>query len=181
MVFIPKESAKRTFPIFDSKSQKMKSNKPTSTMDKIIAMLFGIIVALMLVAIFFRYVLNSSLYWSDEIVRYLFVWLTFMGAAVAVRDKAHIRVEFFAEKLPNSLQKIVRRLDDFLFLAFLLFLTVGGFIWVFQLSGSYSPALALPLNWLFYAALPTASLIAFIYAIQQFKSDFQNPKNTTEL
>lgn len=159
----------------------MNSDKSTSIMDNIIAILFGIIVALMLVAIFFRYVLNSSLYWSDEIVRYLFVWLTFLGAAVAVRDKAHIRVEFFAEKMPTSLKKWVIHVNDFLFITFLLFLTLGGFIWVFQLSGSYSPALALPLNWLFYAALPTASLVAMVYAFRQLKSNFRKPDNNANL
>ena len=156
-------------------------NKSIINTDNIIASLFGVIVFLMLTAIFFRYVLNSSLYWSDEIVRYLFVWLTFLGAAVAVRDKAHIRVEFFIEKMPAKLRFGIKKINDFLFLAFLLFLTIGGFIWVFKLSGSYSPALSLPLNWLFYAALPTASFIAFVYAFRQLKSDFQNKSNPAEL
>lgn len=159
----------------------MESKKTTSLIDNIVAILFGVIVTLMLIAIFFRYVLNNSLYWSDEIVRYLFVWLTFLGTAVAVRDKAHIRVEFFAEKMPFYFRKIIKKLNDFLFLAFLLFLTIGGYIWVFRLSGSYSPALGLPLNWLFYAALPTASLIAFIYAFRQVQNDFRNPKNDARL
>ncbi|MCR9288316.1 MAG: TRAP transporter small permease [Bacteroidetes bacterium] len=159
----------------------MNLNKPTSYIDRVVAILFGVIVSLMLIAIVFRYVLNSSLYWSDEIVRYLFVWLTFLGAAIAIRDKAHIRVDFFANKLPFRFRKIVKRLDDVLLLSFLLFITIGGFIWVFQLSGSYSPALSLPLNWLFYAALPTTSLIAFIYAIKQFQSDIRNTQNERRL
>ncbi len=155
--------------------------KPKSKLDHIVAILFGFIVALMLVAIFFRYVLNSSLFWSDEIVRYLFVWLTFLGAAIAVRDKAHIRVEYFVEKLPLGLKNKAQYLDDILFIAFLLFLTIGGFLWVFKMSGTYSPALSLPLNWLFYAALPTASLIALVYAIRQFRNHLQKPSNTPEL
>ena len=40
-----------------------------------------------------RYVFQSSLYWSEELARYLFVWQTWLGASLAVREASHIRIE----------------------------------------------------------------------------------------
>ncbi|RMG84100.1 MAG: TRAP transporter small permease [Bacteroidetes bacterium] len=154
----------------------MASEKQTSGFDYIVAGLFGSIVLLMLVAIFFRYVLNNSLFWSDEIIRYLFVWLTFLGAAVAFRENAHIRVTFFREKLPATPRKIVENLDQWLTLGFLIFLSVGGFYWVADLRGSFSPALGLPLNWLFYAALPVSTTLMAGFEMVRIWRGFKNPK-----
>ena len=42
--------------------------------------------------VFFRYVLNHSLFWSEELARYILVWLTFLGASVAYRRGVHPRV-----------------------------------------------------------------------------------------
>ena len=62
--------------------------------------LFSLILVIILVAVFFRYVVNHSLFWSDEVVRYLFVWFTLLGAALVLRDRRHIRVEYFVEQMP---------------------------------------------------------------------------------
>lgn len=146
----------------------MSDYKKQTFFDQMLAVLFGVIVLIMSVGVFFRYVMNESLYWSDEVVRYLFVWLTFLGAGVAVKDKIHLRVTVLKDHLSGLWQKRVNRFNEIIFIAFLVFLIIGGFIWVFEISGSYSSALGLPLNWFFYAALPVTSIVALFYAIRQF-------------
>ncbi|MEJ2134846.1 MAG: TRAP transporter small permease subunit [Desulfofustis sp.] len=42
-----------------------------------------VMVISILLQVFFRYVMNAPLYWSEEIARYAFVWLVFIGAAIA--------------------------------------------------------------------------------------------------
>jgi hypothetical protein len=52
-------------------------------------LLFGLgftMTVVVAVQVFFRYVLNQSLFWSEELARYLLVWLSFLGASVAYRD-----------------------------------------------------------------------------------------------
>ena len=66
-------------------------NKRLSIPDRILVGLFSMILLIILVAVFFRYVINHSLFWSDEVVRYSFVWFTLLGTALVLRDRRHIR------------------------------------------------------------------------------------------
>lgn len=81
----------------------------------------ALLTALLLVVgaqIFARYVLNHSLFWSEELARYLFIYLVFLGAAIVLRREGHIQVSFFVEKLPPGPRRVVAVLGDILLLAF---------------------------------------------------------------
>jgi TRAP-type C4-dicarboxylate transport system permease small subunit len=135
--------------------------------DWVLVGLFCVVLAIILVAVFFRYVVNHSLFWSDEVVRYLFVWFTLLGAALVLRDRRHIRVEFFVEQMPRRVRRAVECTGLCLVLAFNVFLVVAGFAWVYQTAGTTTPALRLPLNWIFYAALPLTALLCFYFATRR--------------
>ena len=71
--------------------------------------LFGIgmsMTVIVAVQVFFRYVLNQSLFWSEELARYLLVWLSFLGASVAYRRKAHPGIDILQAKMPVKLQQL---------------------------------------------------------------------------
>ena len=119
------------------------SRERLSAADWVLVGLFCVILVIILVAVFFRYVVNQSLFWSDEVVRYLFVWFTLLGAALVLRDRRHIRVEFFVEQMPRGLRRAVEVAGLLLILAFNVFLVVAGFLWVQQTAGTYTPALAI--------------------------------------
>jgi TRAP-type C4-dicarboxylate transport system permease small subunit len=53
------------------------------------------------VAVFFRYVLNNSLVWAEELARYLFIWITFLGAGLGVGKKVHVGIDALTRKLPD--------------------------------------------------------------------------------
>ena len=73
-------------------------------------MLGGLFLAVMVVLVFgnvvLRYAFNSGLTMSEEVSRWLFVWLTFMGAVVALREHSHLGVDALVLRLPQ------RRHDD---------------------------------------------------------------------
>jgi TRAP-type C4-dicarboxylate transport system permease small subunit len=136
-------------------------------LDKIVVVFFAAILIIVLTAVFFRYVIGHSLPWSDEVVRYLFVQFTLLGTALALRDRQHIRVEFFIEHLPPKLRRGVEALGLVLVLAFNVLLMVFGMRWVFESAGSTTPALGLPLNWVLFAALPVSALFALVYGVRR--------------
>ncbi|MGI6034972.1 MAG: TRAP transporter small permease [Limnochordia bacterium] len=51
-----------------------------------------------------RFVFQRPLMWTEEAARFLYVWLTFLGAAVIMRDNEHITIDFLVKKLPSKLQ-----------------------------------------------------------------------------
>jgi TRAP-type C4-dicarboxylate transport system permease small subunit len=139
-----------------------------SPSDLLLVGLFAAILVIILLAVFFRYVVNRSLFWSDEVVRYMFVWFTLLGAALVLRDRRHIRVEYFLERMPPGPRRGVEFLGLLLILAFNVFLVVAGFLWVQETKGASTPALGLPLSLAFYAALPTTAALSCYFAVRRF-------------
>ncbi len=141
--------------------------------DILLAFLLGSLVVIMFIQVFFRYVLNNSLSWSEELAKYLFVWMTFLGAALCLRDKAHIGVDYFLSLLPVQIQQAVQRFNLVLISVFSGVVAVTGFAWVVRIRGTETPALGWPLNTVFYGALPVGSVLMLFYGIRRLTSQFK--------
>lgn len=63
-------------------------------------------------------VLHAALPWSEELLRYCFVWLTFMGAGLGIGAGTHLSVEFFAGLFPKKAQRILAAFAMILVLLF---------------------------------------------------------------
>ncbi|MFB3819511.1 MAG: TRAP transporter small permease [Candidatus Methylomirabilales bacterium] len=87
-------------------------------LDAVTIVILVVLLGVVGVQIFARYVLNHSLYWSEELARYLFIYLVFLGAAVALRRDGHIRVSFLVDRLPAGLQRATAVLVDLVVLVF---------------------------------------------------------------
>lgn len=134
--------------------------------DRLLVAQFVLILSIMTVSIFFRYVLNHSLTWTDEAVRYLFVWFTLLGSSLVLRDRAHIRVEFLIENLSPRLRNVFDYVSDVLVLLFNLVLIVLGVQWAVAVSGTYTSALHLPISIALYAAVPVSASINVVFLLQ---------------
>ena len=151
-------------------SQAKFGDRADSAANLVLVVLSAAMVVIALWAVFCRYVLNNSLVWSDEVVRYLFVWFSLLGAAITLRDREHIRVEYFVELLPPGARRLVELVMLLGVLLFYLAMAVLGFIWVYQTNGTFTSALKWPLNWFFYAALPVSAVLGVWYGLRRLKS-----------
>jgi TRAP-type transport system small permease protein len=70
--------------------------------EVVIALVLAATVIVALMQVIFRYGLNSSLSWSEELARYLFIWVIFLGTSSATRRGYHMAVEALANILPKS-------------------------------------------------------------------------------
>jgi len=71
----------------------------------IVALLLGGMVVLVFSNVVLRYVFNSGISVYDELSRWAFVWLTFLGAIVALKERRHLGVDLLVAKLPASGRK----------------------------------------------------------------------------
>lgn len=152
---------------------------PMKPMDYVLAAIFGASILIVLLQVVFRYGFNNSLTWSEEVCRYLFAWLVFIGAALALRDKCHITVDLIGWA-PRRWQHWAQVLQHVLVLVFLGVVAVLGCRWVFHTAGTHSPVLGLPVNWVFYAALPAGCLLALVYAIRALAADRRRNRVTDD-
>lgn len=83
----------------------------------------ALMVALVFGNVVLRYAANSGIAVSEELSRWLFVWMTFLGAVVAMRDRAHLGTDMLVAKLPVSGKKacLVAGYVLMLFVCWLLF------------------------------------------------------------
>lgn len=114
-----------------------------------------------------RYVLKSSLPWSEEMSRYLLVWTSFIGGAYGVKLGAHIGVEAFILILPKKLQKVVNLLVMIACLILCVIICKFGFsIVASQMQkNQLSPAMRLPMAYM-YLAIPVGMIFFIIRYVQ---------------
>jgi TRAP-type C4-dicarboxylate transport system permease small subunit len=115
--------------------------------------------------VFFRYVLNSPLFASEEIARLLGVWLTFLGSALAVRYREHISVDIVYLRVGEHSRKIFDLVSDIILLGFNAFLLVQGAMLAHMFKGFESHALRFSMAF-FFTAIPVTALLSMIFLIK---------------
>ncbi|MFP4482028.1 MAG: TRAP transporter small permease [Thermovirgaceae bacterium] len=107
-----------------------------------------------------RYVFQNSLYWSEELARFVFLWFSWIGTSFAVREGAHLKVSMIADRLGGKAKSMLELMSLGIWLAFSIFLAFQGWkITSFIASmGQTSPALYIPM-YLTYASVPTGSAL----------------------
>lgn len=148
----------------------------SSALNKYVAwvamVLLTTLVLVVLVAVFFRYVLGDSLPWSEEVARYLCVWVGFVGASVALNRRVHIGVEFFVDRLPPTFKHRVKLAVEFVILGLLLFITYFGIeLVVFQIP-QRSSALLISMAWP-YASVPAGTALMIVQCFNLILEDWK--------
>jgi TRAP-type C4-dicarboxylate transport system permease small subunit len=125
--------------------------------------IFSFIVITGTMEIFFRYTPGfQSFGWSDEIMRYLDIWLVFLGASLTAKANGHMAMDFFVRKLfPARMLPGVRRISLGITCGALLFLAVISFQKVLSTWNVMIQAFDIPIA-LFYFALPLGCVLMFL-------------------
>jgi len=100
-----------------------------------------------------RYLTNNSLPWADEAARYMMIWMTFLGAGLALRSGMHVAITNLQDSLPNAARIAVRALILVLLLAFFAFMVWVGWQYMQRMQFQKTPALRLSFKYI-YAAMP---------------------------
>jgi len=127
----------------------------------VIMVLMTILVVIVVAGVFFRYVLGSSIPWSEEIGRYLMIWLGFLGASLALREGLHVGVELVVNRVPPPVSRWMSGLARGAVAGFLLVVIGYGIFLVSNLWDQQSPVAEIRMTWP-YLAIPVGSLLMLI-------------------
>ena len=122
-------------------------------------------VGVALLQVFFRYVLNASLSWPEEMARWGFVWLTFLGMPVTVRRQSFISIELILRWIPTGLRPYHEVFLRVMTAATSVALIVHGVDFVGR-STYVSPALQWPFRYM-YLAVPVGAALNLMYLARQ--------------
>lgn len=131
---------------------------------------------LVAVQVFCRYVLNESLFWSEELSRFFLVWLTFLGASCAYYRKVNPGVDFLYAKMPASLQKTSAMLTHLVSMALFLVMIVYGYQFAYFVRLQISPALQIP-KWIVLSIIPISGAILLFHAVTFLIADLKGESN----
>lgn len=140
-----------------------------SRIDKVLGVFLIIIMSVMVAnvlwQVFTRYVLGTPSSFTDELARYLMIWIGILGAAYVSGKNMHVAIDVLPSKLNSANKKILSRVVNIIIIAFVLSaMVIGGIrlVYLTYILEQHSPALQIPLA-LVYMVLPLSGILIIFY------------------
>src|SRR5699024_1649293 len=133
-----------------------------------------LIIGLLSIEIFMRYVLSGSLGWSEEISRYLFIWFVYISMSYAITEDTHIRVEVLFRIVPESVKFLFKQIGVVLWIAFSIafgYFSIEYVISMFD-TGAVSGASQIPL-WIISIGIPMGFILSIYRLLVIFIKNFK--------
>jgi C4-dicarboxylate transporter DctQ subunit len=127
-------------------------------LEAVTVLLLAVYFVLVVLQVFFRYVLNRSLFWSEELVRFALIWSVMLGSAVVAYRGEHIRIDVLDTVLPPRARRALGRLAHVLTFAFCVILAGTGIQFMLRTLAQRSAVLEVPI-WAVYAAVPAGAVL----------------------
>lgn len=138
----------------------------TRLVEWILVALSILIFVVVFLQVLFRYLLRQPLFWSEELPRYLLIWMCFLAAALAQKHDAHINITLCLTPFSERARRALKILTEVVILVFLWILIYSGGLVTSITAHHRSTALQLPMG-LVYAALPVGAILMSIYLFLQ--------------
>ena len=122
-------------------------------MEWLLICIFGTMVILVFGNVVLRYGFNYGIIFSEEVSRFLFVWMVFLGSVLMLRDNGHLGVHTLTKKLPLAGKKVCKFLSDVITLACCVVMTYGGWKIVKINMNNIAPVSEIPLGVVYIALL----------------------------
>lgn len=140
----------------------------TTFLSAVLIVAVALLVLVVVWGVFTRYVMGEQAKWSEELARFILIWVSMLGGAVAFGTKGHLGVDYFVELLDRD----ARRLAEIVVHAVVLFFALSIFIWgggnlvLDNLAmEQMTPALGWKMGYI-YMAVPVAGFFMVIYSVE---------------
>lgn len=112
-----------------------------------------------------RYVLQNPSTWSEELVGYLFAWMSLLGASLVTCERGHMNIPIIVERFSTPIQKLLNCLGEVIAFLFSAIILVFGGVQITTLAmGQMTSSLGVPIG-IFYIVLPLCGVLNMIYTV----------------
>lgn len=140
------------------------------TIEAFIAVCFSVILVTTIVLVTLRYGLNTSIKGGNELIEYLFIYTTALGAAASIGRHGHIKIEALVRVLPMRVQVLFDMLVQLLVASINAVILVLSVSWIRQVGSFESPVMRVP-NWIVQVIVPVGCALAVIFCVLNIARD----------
>lgn len=147
-------------------------NKIDAVLGKTLVLIMSVMVINVLWQVFTRYVTGNPSSFTDELARYLMIWIGVLGAAYVSGRNLHVAIDILPLRQNLKTQKKLKIIVTILIILFVLFaFVIGGtrLVYISYVLGQQSPSLQLPLAFV-YVIIPISGLLIMYYKISDLKN-----------
>ncbi len=141
-------------------------------LGRTLVLIMSVMVINVLWQVFTRYVTGDPSAFTDELARYLMIWIGVLGAAYVSGKNLHVAIDILPSRANTKTQKKLKVLVTVLVILFVFFaFIIGGsrLVYISYILGQQSPALQIPLA-VVYFILPISGLLIMFYKISDLKN-----------
>ena len=158
----------------------MKDNSVVQALRKVIntivVILFIVVVVVVSAQVFSRFVIHLSIRWADEVSRYAFVWLVYIGGAITIREGRNVAFDLILDSRKGKQWKAMFTLVNVISIVYLILLTYFGVRVCIAESVEFSPIMRFPM-WVVSLAIPLGGVLMTIEQLLYF-IEHRNDKDT---
>lgn len=146
-------------------------DRVNKVMGYILTLLLAIMTAIIFWQVFSRFVVGSSLSWSEELSRFLMIFMIMIGASIALRHNELIAIEILLEKVENLSKKVVVITIHIISIVFFVILIKYGYSMAQSFSNQLAPGLGLSMKYI-YLALPLGGVLLLLNSLACIVEEF---------
>lgn len=142
----------------------------SNTVNKIVSCagfaLFVVLIIACVMQVFFRFVLNNSLTWTEELARYCFVWMHMIGASLLIETRGHATVTVILDLLHGAARKIVDILIELIIFFNGTVMLYAGINLAYSTRNNLSTAMSVPM-WIINSSVAVGGILLMFQAFVQ--------------
>jgi TRAP-type C4-dicarboxylate transport system permease small subunit len=137
------------------------SEKVNKAVEFLLFVMLASMTAVVFIQVIFRYFLNAPIFWTEELVRYLMIWIVYLGASIGLNRGSHIGFTYVTEKVGPQKANWFYMISSLGILAFCVYFTYYGFLITLNNTNQFTAALQLPMS-IVYSVLPVSGTLCIL-------------------
>ena len=144
-------------------------------LEKALIFIMGIMVINVLWQVFSRFILQSSSSWTEELARFLLIWVGLLGAAYTTGQRMHLAIDLLPQYLSGKSARRLNRIIQSMVVLFAFFaMVIGGIrlVYLTLILEQTSAALSVPMG-VIYMAIPISGILIIYYSMLNFNMEVE--------